>query len=54
MAGAIAEAYYKGIPPSILNKAWSKIPESFRDVIVSFSKKYGSPELPDLSTEHTA
>ena len=26
IAGAIAEAYYKGIPPQMLEKAWSKIP----------------------------
>ena len=46
IAGAIAEAYYRGIPSSILEKAWSKIPQSFQNVIVAFSGKYGSPELP--------
>jgi len=54
IAGAIAEAYYKGIPSAILEKAWVKIPRSFRDVIVSFSIKYGSPELHNLSIEGTA
>jgi len=45
IAGAIAEAYYKKIPSAILAKAWSKIPKSFRDVIIAFSTKYGSPDL---------
>ena len=49
IAGAIAEAYYKGIPYSILKRAWLKIPDSFKDVIISFSTKYGSPILPNLS-----
>ena len=51
IAGAIAEAYYKGIPPSILKTAWGKIPKSFRDVIIDFSTKYGSPELPNQSLQ---
>jgi ADP-ribosylglycohydrolase len=46
IAGAIAEAYYRGIPSSILEKAWGKIPQSFQNVIVGFSAKYDSPELP--------
>jgi len=51
IAGAIAEAYYKGIPPSILKTAWGKIPKSFRDVIIDFSTKYGSPEFPNQSLQ---
>jgi ADP-ribosylglycohydrolase len=43
IAGSIAEAYYKRIPPHIFVKTWKKIPESFRKVIVSFSKRYNSP-----------
>jgi ADP-ribosylglycohydrolase len=53
IAGAIAEAYYKGIPSSILKRAWLKIPKSFRDVIISFYNQYGLPQLPNLSTEYT-
>jgi ADP-ribosylglycohydrolase len=47
IAGAIAEAYYKGIPSSILEKTWSKIPQSFQNIIVGFSEKYGSQESPN-------
>ena len=46
IAGAIAESYYKGIPPYMLEKAWSKIPQAFRSVITDFSDKYGTPEVP--------
>ena len=46
IAGSIAEVYYKGIPEHILEKTWKKIPESFRKIIVSFSEKYKSPEIP--------
>jgi ADP-ribosylglycohydrolase len=53
IAGAIAEAYYKGIPPIMLEKAWSKIPQVFRDLITEFSNKYGSPELPNKSLQET-
>lgn len=45
IAGAIAEAYYDGVPPVILDKAWKKIPKAFRNVIIKFADKYGSPEL---------
>jgi ADP-ribosylglycohydrolase len=51
IAGAIAEAYYKGIPAHIFEKIWKKIPNSFRKVIVSFSQRYNSPKLPDLPVE---
>jgi ADP-ribosylglycohydrolase len=51
IAGAIAEAYYKGIPSSILEKAWGKIPQSFRDVIIAFSTKFGSPVLPNQAIQ---
>ena len=49
IAGAIAEAYYKSIPPVMFEKAWRKIPQAFRDVIIDFSTKYGSPEIPNKS-----
>lgn len=48
IAGAIAETYYDGIPSSILEKAWAKIPKSFQDVIITFSKKYETPKLPNI------
>ncbi len=47
IAGAIAEAYYKDIPPHIFEKVWKKIPESFKKIIVSFSERFNSPKLPD-------
>ena len=46
IAGAIAESYYKEIPPYMLGKAWNKIPQAFRKVIIDFSNKYGAPEVP--------
>jgi ADP-ribosylglycohydrolase len=46
IAGAIAETFYNGVPSTILEKTWKKIPASFQDVIVAFSKKYGTPKLP--------
>lgn len=51
IAGAIAESYYNGIPPHILEKAWSKIPQAFRRVITDFSNKYGTPEVPNKGVE---
>lgn len=51
IAGAIAEAFYGSIPSSISAKAWSKLPRTFQDVIVAFSKKYGTPNLPDLALQ---
>ena len=53
IAGGIAEAYYKSIPSSILEKAWGKIPKSFQDVIIAFSMQYGSPELPKQAIQGT-
>jgi len=53
IAGAIAEAYYKEIPPAILDKAWTKIPKSFRDVIIAFSTTFGSPVLPNKAIQGT-
>ncbi len=47
IAGAIAEAYYKGIPQHIFEKIWEKIPKSFREIIASFSARYGSPKMPN-------
>ena len=47
IAGSIAEAFYNGIPEYILEKTWKKIHESFKKIIVSFSEKYKSPELPN-------
>jgi len=49
IAGAIAESYYKGVPSHILEKAWSKIPPAFRNVIIDFSNKYGTPTVPNYN-----
>lgn len=49
IAGAIAETFYNGIPSSILEKAWKKIPHSFQDIIIAFSERYGTPVLPGLA-----
>lgn len=47
ISGAIAETFYNGIPSSILEKAWAKIPRSFQGIIVAFSERYGTPKLPN-------
>jgi ADP-ribosylglycohydrolase len=54
IAGSIAETFYSGIPSEILDKAWKKIPLSFQDVIVAFSKKYGTPKLPNQAIQPSA
>lgn len=51
IAGSIAETYYKDIPPFIRKSVWKKIPLSFRDLIVAFSNRYGSPVLPDQDVD---
>ena len=53
IAGAIAEAYYKCIPPFMLDTAWRKIPKSFQKVITEFAAKFGSPVVPNKSLQET-
>ncbi len=40
MAGSIAEAFYKEIPPLLLNESKSRLPEEFLKVIDDFFDKY--------------
>jgi ADP-ribosylglycohydrolase len=40
IAGSIAEAYYKGIPPDILERVNKKLPAKFLDVIARFYAKF--------------
>lgn len=41
IAGAIAAAYYKSIPPEIIDYAYSKLPQEFIDIIQEFDARYG-------------
>jgi len=47
ITGGIAEAFYKQIPKAIINQAWSRIPEEFKEVIKEFSKRvdYYKPKV---------
>ena len=40
IAGSIAEAYYKGVPPGILERVNKKLPARFLDVIGRFRAKF--------------
>ncbi|SHK81771.1 ADP-ribosylglycohydrolase [Desulfatibacillum alkenivorans DSM 16219] len=41
MAGAIAQAYYKGVPGEIAAEVRSRLPEEFLNIIDEFNKVYG-------------
>ena len=41
MAGAIAEAYFGGVPASIAREVQTRLPTEFQRVIDRFSDRYG-------------
>ena len=41
MAGGIAQAYYKTVPPEIVSNVRKRLPEEFLSIIDEFNKKYG-------------
>lgn len=47
IAGAIAEAYYNGVPDDLCEKAWHKLPRPFQGVIKRFSDRFELPTVLD-------
>jgi ADP-ribosylglycohydrolase len=45
IAGAIAEAFYKGVPEYILGTVWKKIPQEYRRTIVAFYGRFGADAM---------
>lgn len=43
IAGAIAEAFYGGVPSGIAMRVWRKLPGSYRSVIWRFHQKHPTP-----------
>jgi ADP-ribosylglycohydrolase len=43
IAGAIAEAFYGGVPLRIAVAVWRKLPASYRSVITGFHQRYPTP-----------
>lgn len=41
IAGAIAEAFYNGVPDNILTQTWSLLPNDMQDIILRFSNMIG-------------
>ncbi|MCP1727637.1 ADP-ribosylglycohydrolase [Natronospira proteinivora] len=43
IVGAIAEAYFDGVPESIAQASWARLPDTMRSVIRSFHAQYPGP-----------
>ena len=43
IAGAVAEAFYGGVPPEIVTRVWRKLPRSYRTVIRRFHERFPAP-----------
>jgi len=48
MAGAIAEAWYGGIPAAVAERALARLPEELRDITLTFRRRFGL-EPPNLT-----
>jgi ADP-ribosylglycohydrolase len=46
ISGAVAEAYYGGVPPSIAGPAMAALDSRLRDIVVTFCERYVDPSLP--------
>jgi ADP-ribosylglycohydrolase len=40
IAGAVAEAFYGGVPEQIASEVWIRLPEEFRSVVRRFRKRF--------------
>ncbi|OPY13977.1 MAG: ADP-ribosylglycohydrolase [Syntrophus sp. PtaB.Bin001] len=40
IAGGIAQAFYREIPPEIVAEVWKRLPQEFLDIIDRFNKRY--------------
>ena len=47
ITGGIAEAYYQEIPEEIVKEMWSRLPETFREILREMRGRFGCP-LRDL------
>lgn len=47
ITGGLAEAYYKEIPEEIVKEIWSRLPETFREILREMRGRFGGP-LGDL------
>ena len=47
ITGGIAEAYYKEIPEEIVKEMWSRLPETFSEILREMKGRFGCP-LGDL------
>lgn len=45
IAGAIAEPFYHGIPPPILQETGKRLPRRFKNIVVAFYEKCGTPDM---------
>ena len=43
ITGGIAEAYYKEIPEEIVKEMWSRLPETFREILREMERNWGYP-----------
>jgi ADP-ribosylglycohydrolase len=43
IAGAIAEAFYGGVPLEIAMRVWKKLPRSYRSVVLRFHQRHPTP-----------
>ena len=43
MAGSLAEAFHGGVPDSILQPTWDRLPTDMREVIAAFQKTFHTP-----------
>ena len=47
ITGGLTEAYYKEIPEEIVKEMWSRLPETFREILRKMKGRFGCP-LGDL------
>lgn len=47
ITGGLAEAYYQKIPEEIAREMWSRLPETFREILREMKGRFGCP-LGDL------
>ena len=41
ITGGLAEAYYKEIPEEIVKEMWSRLPETFREILREMRGRFG-------------
>ena len=41
ITGGLAEAFYKDIPEEIVKEMWSRLPETFREILRKMKERFG-------------